>query len=119
MMQMTGFCRSSFQEREIKDRVEFVENGVERIDFLFNIHDKKIDQDRYPGFILLDLICQKKTGLNNLKKLSNIRFLKETRTLYLPQPKRNDIKRCYNPRANNYVVEPVSFDGLIKVIEDI
>jgi len=31
----------------------------------------------------------------------------------------NEVKRCYELGANTYVVKPVSFDSLLKVVEEI
>ena len=109
-----------FEERGYTDRIEFVENGVELIDYLDEIHEKKSVNPAYPCFILLDLNMPKKDGREALKEIKQHPVFKKIPVIVFTTTKsENEIKRCYELGANTYVVKPVSFDALIKVVEDI
>src|SRR5215203_2991362 len=53
--------QTAFQEKQYAERIEFVYNGVELVNYLDSIQDKKLDQ-HFPTFILLDLNMPKKDG---------------------------------------------------------
>lgn len=112
--------QTAFKERGYDDNLEFVENGVELFDFLENIQDKKNHHDTYPYFILLDLNMPKKDGREVLKEIKQHPVFKKIPIIVFTTTKNeNEIKRCYELGANTYVVKPVSFDGLLKVLDDI
>lgn len=112
--------QTAFNEKGYDDKIEFVENGVELIDFLANIQDKKTSHDSYPYFILLDLNMPKKDGREVLKEIKQHPVFKKIPIIVFTTTKNeNEIKRCYELGANTYVVKPVSFEGLLKVLDDI
>ena len=112
--------QTAFNDKGYNDRVEFVENGVELIDYLGNIRDKKNDQDTYPYFILLDLNMPKKDGREVLKEIKQHPVFKKIPIIVFTTTKNeSEIKRCYELGANTYVVKPVSFEGLLRVLDDI
>ena len=74
----------------------------------------------YPGFILLDLNMPKKDGREALKEIKQHPIFKKIPVIIFTTTKsENEIRRCYELGANTYIVKPVSFDALIKVVEDI
>jgi CheY-like chemotaxis protein len=112
--------QTAFKEKGFNDKIEFVENGVELIDFLANIHDKKTAHESYPYFILLDLNMPKKDGREVLKEIKQHPVFKKIPIIVFTTTKNeNEIRRCYELGANTYVVKPVSFEGLLKVLDDI
>lgn len=112
--------QTAFKEKGYDDNLEFVENGVELFDFLENIQKKKNHHDTYPYFILLDLNMPKKDGREVLKEIKQHPVFKKIPIIVFTTTKNeNEIKRCYELGANTYVVKPVSFDGLLKVLDDI
>ncbi len=112
--------QTAFNEKGYDDKIEFVENGVELFDFLANIQDKKTSHDTYPYFILLDLNMPKKDGREVLKEIKQHPVFKRIPIIVFTTTKNeNEIKRCYELGANTYVVKPVSFEGLLKVLDDI
>ena len=112
--------QTAFKEKGYNDRVEFVENGVELIDYLGNIRDRKNDHDTYPYFILLDLNMPKKDGREVLKEIKQHPIFKKIPIIVFTTTKNeSEIKRCYELGANTYVVKPVSFEGLLRVLDDI
>jgi two-component system response regulator len=112
--------QTAFDENGFTDSLEFVENGIELIEYLSGISQKKILDAQYPGFILLDLNMPKKDGREVLKEIKQHPELKKIPVIIFTTTKNeNEIRRCYELGANTYVVKPVSFDGLVKVIQEI
>lgn len=109
-----------FDEKGFTDRVEFVENGVELLDYLHNTLEKSNGSSIFPAIILLDLNMPKKDGREALKEIKLHPVFKKIPVIVFTTTKsENEIRHCYELGANSYVVKPVSFDGLIKVVEDI
>jgi CheY-like chemotaxis protein len=112
--------QTAFEENGFTDPLEFVENGIELIEYLSRISQKKILDAQYPGFILLDLNMPKKDGREVLKEIKQHPELKKIPVIIFTTTKNeNEIRRCYELGANTYVVKPVSFDALVKVIQEI
>ena len=59
--------KTAFEEKGYDDDIEFVENGIELLKFLYTIEQKKPGERQYPSFILLDLNMPKKDGREVLK----------------------------------------------------
>jgi len=109
-----------FAEKGYPDKIEFVENGVELLDFLSKIFEKNGSGGNFPGFILLDLNMPKKDGREVLKEIKEHPVFKKIPVVVFTTTKNeNEIKRCYELGANTYVVKPVSFEALLKVVDDI
>ena len=112
--------KTAFEEKGYKDRIEFVENGIELWKFLQNISEKELNQKTYPSFILLDLNMPKKDGREVLREIKqHPEFKKIPVVVFTTTNSENEVKRCYELGANTYVVKPVSFDSLLKVVEEI
>ena len=111
--------QTAFKEKGYDDNLVFVENGVELIEFLSDIHNKSSSYN-YPYFILLDLNMPKKDGREALKEIKQHPVFKKIPVVVFTTTKNeSEIKRCYELGANTYVVKPVSFEGLTKVLDDI
>jgi CheY-like chemotaxis protein len=112
--------QTAFKEKGYDDKLEFVENGVELIEFLSKIQDNKTTHVSFPYFILLDLNMPKKDGREVLKELKQHPVFKKIPIIVFTTTKNeNEIKRCYELGANTYIVKPVSFEGLLKVLDNI
>jgi two-component system response regulator len=112
--------RTAFEEKGFSEKVEFVENGVDLIDFLTSIKVKAAGERVYPGFVMLDLNMPKKDGREALKEIKQHPDLRKIPVIIFTTTKNeNEIQRCYELGANTYIVKPVSFDGLLKVVDDI
>lgn len=109
-----------FAEKGYTEKIEFVENGIELLSFLNNKAKQKTIEADYPVFILLDLNMPKKDGREALQEIKqHAVFKKIPVVVFTTTNNDNEIKRCYELGANTYVVKPVSFDALIKVVDDI
>ena|SRR4030095_10138903 len=112
--------KTAFEEKGYKDRIEFVENGIELWNFLERISEKEAREKKYPSFILLDLNMPKKDGREVLREIKqHPEFRKIPVVVFTTTNSENEVKRCYELGANTYVVKPVSFDSLLKVVEEI
>lgn len=108
--------KSAFEEMGARQHLEFVENGVELIEFL----EQKKGIVPVPGFILLDLNMPKKDGREVLKELKQHTKYKSIPIVVFSTTKNEmEVKRCYELGANTYVVKPLSYDGLLNFVENI
>ena len=104
--------QTAFEESGIKNRIEFVGNGSELMDFLY-----KEEKYGYPRFILLDLNMPKKDGRETLKELKQHPMFKKIPVVIFTTTKNeSEIIRCYELGANTYVVKPDSFESLRKIV---
>ncbi|HEY9046583.1 MAG TPA: response regulator [Ohtaekwangia sp.] len=107
--------QTAFDEKGYKDKIEFVENGIELIKFL-----ESVNNAQYPGFILLDLNMPKKDGREVLKEIKQHPVFKKIPVIVFTTTKNEaEIKRCYELGANTYIVKPTSFESLLKVVQEI
>lgn len=108
-----------FDEKGYTDKIEFVENEVELLEYLNNIIEHR-NGSLFPAIILLDLNMPKKDGREALRDIKEHPILKKIPVIVFTTTRsENEIIRCYELGANTYVVKPVSFDGLIKVVDEI
>lgn len=112
--------QTAFKEQGYNDKIEFVENGVELLNFLMDIHNKKSANDTFPYLILLDLNMPKKDGREVLKEIKQHPVLKKIPIVVFTTTKsESEVNRCYELGANTYIVKPVSFEKLLEVLDNI
>lgn len=113
--------QTAFSEIGYPEPIDFVENGIEVFSYLDNIYTNNNNEEKaLPGFILLDLNMPKKDGREVLKELKQHPVFKKIPVIVFTTTKNEiEIKRCYELGANSYVVKPISFDALLKVVENI
>lgn len=112
--------KSAFKEKGFKEKIEFVENGIDLLNFLHAAQTSGDAETAYPGFVMLDLNMPKKDGREVLREIKqHPEFRKIPVIVFTTTKNENEIHRCYQLGANSYIVKPVSFDGLLKVVEDI
>lgn len=113
--------QTAFTEIGYPEQIDFVENGIEVLNYLDNIYtSSNLEIKALPGFILLDLNMPKKDGREVLKELKQHPVFKKIPVIVFTTTKNEiEIKRCYELGANSYVVKPITFDALLKVVENI
>lgn len=113
--------QTAFTEIGYPEQIDFVENGIEVLNYLDNIYtSNNMEIKALPGFILLDLNMPKKDGREVLKELKQHPVFKKIPIIVFTTTKNEiEIKRCYELGANSYVVKPITFDALLKVVENI
>jgi CheY-like chemotaxis protein len=85
--------QTAFSEIGFPGQIDFVENGIEVLNYLDNIYESNnMEVKALPGFILLDLNMPKKDGREVLKELKQHPIFKKI---------------------------PITFDALLKVVENI
>jgi CheY-like chemotaxis protein len=113
--------QTAFTETGYPEQIDFVENGIEVFSYLDKIYTgDSMEMRALPGFILLDLNMPKKDGREVLKELKQHPVFKKIPVIVFTTTKNEiEIKRCYELGANSYIVKPISFDALLKVVENI
>ena len=108
--------RTAFEENGYSDTLHFVENGVQLLDYLYDISEGEIFE-QLPHFILLDLNMPKKDGREVLKELkSNPLFKQVPVIIFSTTNNEHEMRRCYELGANSYITKPNSFENLVKTV---
>lgn len=108
--------QAAFEENGFTDKLHFVENGVEVIEYLTTIKHKEKD-NIFPRFILLDLNMPKKDGREVLKELKQHPDLKKIPVIiFSTTNNEQEMRRCYELGANSYITKPNSFENLLKTV---
>ncbi|HTM64766.1 MAG TPA: response regulator [Flavipsychrobacter sp.] len=108
--------QAAFEENGFSDKLHFVENGVEVLEYLNSL---KISQKerKFPRFILLDLNMPKKDGREVLKELKQSPDLKKIPVvIFSTTNNEQEMRRCYELGANSYITKPNSFESLLKTV---
>jgi CheY-like chemotaxis protein len=111
--------KEALEESRLKNKMEFVENGEELIDYLHN-RGKFTDKEKYPlpGLILLDLNMPKKDGREALKEIKADDHLKVIPVVVLTTSKaEEDILRTYDLGVSSFISKPVTFASLVEVMK--
>lgn len=108
--------QAAFEENRFNDKLHFVENGVELLDFLQR-HTGTGQAARMPHFILLDLNMPKKDGREVLRELKQHALYKKIPVIiFSTTNNEQEMRRCYELGANSYITKPNSFENLIKMV---
>jgi len=114
-----ALTREAFEESRLANDLRFVEDGVELMDYLRR-NGRYADpaSSPRPGLILLDLNMPKKDGREALAELRADPALSSIRVVVMTTSKaEEDIARSYALSAASYVTKPVTFAGLLEVIQ--
>jgi CheY-like chemotaxis protein len=113
--------QTAFAEKGIDDRIEFVHDGVELMQYLEKLFETRDNiENSFPYFIMLDLNMPKKDGKEVLYSIKQHPVYKKIPVIIFTTTKNEqEIRRCYELGANTYIVKPSSFDALMKVLEGI
>ena len=111
--------QTAFSEIGYPEKIDFVENGIEVLNYLdTNYTHNNSDERSLPGFILLDLNMPKKDGREVLKEIKENKVFKKIPVIVFTTTKNeNEISKCYELGANSYVVKPLVFDELVQIIQ--
>jgi len=108
--------RSAFEENGYSDKLEFVENGVDMIEYLRRLAAGDGGAG-LPRFILLDLNMPKKDGREVLKEIKQDPNLNKIPIIiFSTTNNEQEMRRCYELGANSYITKPNSFESLIKTV---
>jgi len=110
----------TLKKRGIANRVEWVENGVEALDFLFCEGRYAGRPAGQPRMVLLDLKMPKLDGLQTLQRMKA-----DPRTRTIPvvmmtsSREEGDLLASYQHGVNSYVVKPVDFDEFAEMVAEV
>lgn len=111
--------KDALQESRLANDLRFVENGEELLAYLR--HEGKFadaESAPRPGLILLDLNMPRMDGRTALKQLKEDPELRQIPVTVLTTSKADeDIFRSYDLGVNSYIVKPVTFEGLVDILQ--
>ena len=110
----------TLQKRGIANRVVWVRDGVEALDFLFceGAHAERTDGT--PKLVLLDLKMPRMDGLQVLERMKQ-----DPRTRAIPvvmmtsSRQEGDMLASYSLGVNSFVVKPVDFDAFSETVAQV
>lgn len=110
--------KKAFEETGFTEQVDYVENGKQLIEYL---HQSRLThQQRYPKLILLDLNMPQKDGRQVLKEIKeDAEFKKIPVVVFTTSRNELIINQCYELGANTYIIKPISFEALLKIVEQL
>ncbi len=108
--------KDAFEESRLGNPVDFVEDGVELIEYLRHEGEHASSQLPLPGIILLDLNMPRKDGRAALAEIKADPVLRRIPIVVLTTSKsEEDILRTYDLGVNSFITKPVTFEGLVEV----
>lgn len=113
--------KKAWENSRLANDLHFVEDGEELMEYLRRSGDYINPEDSpRPGLILLDLNMPKMDGREALKEIKSAQDLRRIPVVVMTTSKaEEDICRSYDLGANSYITKPVTFDGLVNIIQQI
>jgi len=111
--------RRAFRKSDVTNPIQVVGDGEEAIAYLSG-RGPYADREHYPlpVLLLLDLKLPRKSGFEVLEWLRQQPGLKRLRVAVLTSSAETpDINRAYDLGANSYLVKPVRFEGLLRMVQ--
>jgi CheY-like chemotaxis protein len=112
--------RDALEDSRLANDMRTVADGQELMDYLKRegpYADPAVDAPR-PGIILLDLNMPKKDGREALAEIKADESLRRIPVVVLTTSKdEEDIVRTYNLGVNSFITKPVTFGGLVDVMQ--
>ncbi len=110
----------ALRRNNLADRLAWVKDGAEALDFLFRRGDYSARPDTMPRVMLLDVHMPKLNGLEVLEQMRADERTRDIPVVVLTSSKEErDIVDSYKLGANSYVSKPVSFDEFVKTVTDL
>ena len=109
----------AFGEAHLSNPVDFVEDGIELLEHLKR-EGKFADlaDQQLPGIILLDLNMPRMDGRTALAEIRKDSVLRKIPVVVLTTSQsEEDILRTYDLGVNSFITKPVTFDGLVDVVQ--
>ncbi|MFZ5453363.1 MAG: response regulator [Thermodesulfobacteriota bacterium] len=111
----------AFREARLGNTIHVSKNGEEALAYLFG-QGEYADRQQYPlpDIILLDLKMPGLDGFEVLRQVKSAPELKRLIVIILTSSREEgDLALSYDCGANSYLVKPVSFEGFLKVVEQV
>ena len=113
-----ALVKFAFAECKLSNTVYFVEDGEQLLDYLYHrgSYQDTINSVR-PDLILLDLDMPRINGHEALREIKTDPKLRSIPVVIFTTSKSTrDINSTYSMGANSFIVKPVTYDGLIQVM---
>lgn len=111
-------AQDALDEVRLANDLYFVQDGEELLDFLKRRGAYEGSEAPRPGLILLDLKMPKKDGFEALEEIKKDPELRNIPVVILTTSRADeDVVRGYDLGVSGYVTKPVTFDGLVKVMQ--
>ena len=105
--------QEAFEENELVCTLDFVEDGVELLDYLAK-------NKATPSLILLDINMPRKDGKQVLQEIkTSDKWRHIPVVMFTTSKSPEDIRKCYDLGANSFIVKPSSFENLLSVTNTI
>jgi CheY-like chemotaxis protein len=109
-------AKEALEASGLRNTMRFVEDGVELMRYLGQ-EGEYADAPR-PGLILLDMNMPRKNGREALAELKSHPDFKRIPVVILTTSQADeDIKLGYDLGASSYITKPVTFEGLVAVMQ--
>lgn len=111
----------ALDESRVRGKLYIVEDGDELLDYLYR-RGKYSDAEEWPrpGLILLDLNMPRKDGREVLEEIKSDPELRTIPVVVLTTSQaKEDIIRSYNSGVSGFITKPVTFNGLLEVMQSI
>ena len=110
------FMIRALQEGGFANKLHWVKDGQEALDFLSRNGAYARREDVLPRLILLDLKMPRLGGIEFLKRIKADDRTKQIPVVVMTSSNEEiDVVRCYDLGVNSYVVKPMSFPELIDI----
>ncbi len=112
---------AAFAEARLANQIDIARSGKEALDRLAcRVIGPDGRRAPLPDLILLDLKMPGVDGFEVLRQLKAAPILRRIPVIILTSSREEgDRAMSYDTGANSYIVKPVSFDGMLKVVRDI
>jgi CheY-like chemotaxis protein len=112
--------RDALQDSRLANEMRFAVDGQDLMDYLRRegrFADPAVDAPR-PGIILLDLNMPKKDGREALAEIKGDPALRQIPIVVMTTSKdEEDVLRSYDLGVNSFITKPVTFAGLVEVMQ--
>ncbi len=108
--------RQAFKEVNPKRIIHIVKNGEDAITFL----TKKDNDNEYEhlSLIILDINLPKKNGHEVLQFIKSTKYLQQIPVvMFTTSSSPKDVNDAYNYCANSFIVKPMDYEGLQKIVD--
>lgn len=107
----------AFTEQNIANPIQFVENGVELVEYLVRCGEDPV-AIRSPAIIILDINMPKMNGLEALERVKTHPELRPIPVVMLTTSASPEhISKSYQLGANSFLKKPTSYQRMMKLVE--